>query len=686
MNCAIDLPSQPSNSYALEGTLTEITYFDKESQWGIFRVLSENQDVYVTANVAKPVLFEQWRIRGAVRSTPLLQREIEAESIIASPPKEESFIRQYLIAVTGQSPKHCAQAVDLLGTEVLQALDAAPKRLIDCGMEPAVVEVMHEKWLEARGFDAFCNSLEIFGIDESAVSAVLNRYSDTDQARMALRNDPYLIYRCSELVSYKQARQIAQHYEVSPSGASAARGAIVAALRMSLSRRGIKSLTPTDIWQSINSGQLMGTHTLTPAELYDRLRELVEEGTLCEAGNSFMMNSISFGLKRVGSAIKSRLANPGQPEIINLGVPGGMTICPLPDISCLTLWLEAHDRDFIKLGVDITVVSGSRGSVSKLESQSSYVSVGYYLDMCQFYSEGHSNKRAGHVLPGDLIIIVDCHLIPDADLAEIIESAPPESAVSLAVFPETVQAGSYNNTPSLLQHLPEIPSWSIPATGHEWQTSDSPVGAEGTWNPEDPIGWVDTDDEHIYPVTSELYQFLKDDADYVPADIAIVYARQFIGSLSVPTALRNALGWPHDAPIDVGDSVIATTDDYLKGVRKYSRWLVVAKDSGPALTCPFSGREIELEGGIHKHPLQKADFLPMELAHGLQTKVILMICPESHAHLLSRQALVSLSRAAQDHLIIIGPKQAVLPHWSTKGSANDAGTIHRLSEEICDPT
>ncbi|MCX2179997.1 ATP-dependent RecD-like DNA helicase [Streptomyces sp. SKN60] len=198
----------------LEGVLERITYANEESGYTVARVdtgRGSGDLLTVVGALLGAQPGESLRMQGRWGSHPQYGRQFTVENYTTVLPATVQGIRRYLGSglIKGIGPRIAERIVDHFGTDTLDVIETAPKRLIEVpGLGPKRTKLIGAAWEEQKAIKEVMVFLQGVGVSTSIAVRIYKKYGDSSIG--VVKNQPYRLAADVWGIGFLTADRIAQ--------------------------------------------------------------------------------------------------------------------------------------------------------------------------------------------------------------------------------------------------------------------------------------------------------------------------------------------------------------------------------------------------------------------------------------------------------------------------------------------
>ncbi|MFF3649657.1 ATP-dependent RecD-like DNA helicase [Streptomyces sp. NPDC002181] len=198
----------------VEGVLERITYANEESGYTVARVdtgRGSGDLLTVVGSLLGAQPGESLRMEGRWGSHPQYGRQFTVENYRTVLPATIQGIRRYLGSglIKGIGPKIADRIVEHFGTDTLDVIEEAPKRLIEVpGLGPKRTKLIGAAWEEQKAIKEVMVFLQGVGVSTSIAVRIYKKYADASIS--VVRNQPYRLAADVWGIGFLTADRIAQ--------------------------------------------------------------------------------------------------------------------------------------------------------------------------------------------------------------------------------------------------------------------------------------------------------------------------------------------------------------------------------------------------------------------------------------------------------------------------------------------
>ncbi|XEC32687.1 ATP-dependent RecD-like DNA helicase [Streptomyces fradiae] len=198
----------------LEGVLERITYANEESGYTVARVdtgRGSGDLLTVVGALLGAQPGESLRMQGRWGSHPQYGRQFTVENYTTVLPATVQGIRRYLGSglIKGIGPRIAERIVDHFGTDTLDVIETAPKRLIEVpGLGPKRTRLIGAAWEEQKAIKEVMVFLQGVGVSTSIAVRIYKKYGDSSIG--VVKNQPYRLAADVWGIGFLTADRIAQ--------------------------------------------------------------------------------------------------------------------------------------------------------------------------------------------------------------------------------------------------------------------------------------------------------------------------------------------------------------------------------------------------------------------------------------------------------------------------------------------
>ncbi|MYT22970.1 ATP-dependent RecD-like DNA helicase [Streptomyces sp. SID7760] len=198
----------------VEGVLERITYANEESGYTVARVdtgRGSGDLLTVVGSLLGAQPGESLRMEGRWGSHPQYGRQFTVENYRTVLPATIQGIRRYLGSglIKGIGPKIADRIVEHFGTDTLDVIEEAPKRLIEVpGLGPKRTRLIGAAWEEQKAIKEVMVFLQGVGVSTSIAVRIYKKYADASIS--VVRNQPYRLAADVWGIGFLTADRIAQ--------------------------------------------------------------------------------------------------------------------------------------------------------------------------------------------------------------------------------------------------------------------------------------------------------------------------------------------------------------------------------------------------------------------------------------------------------------------------------------------
>ncbi|MCB0324709.1 MAG: AAA family ATPase, partial [Bdellovibrionales bacterium] len=219
---------QPEAEVFFRGTVTRITYRNRESGFGVLRAEADpgidpysrgplSQSTLVGVLPADLAAGASIIARGQWQTHPKFGRQFKAWSLTEADPTGVDAIAKYLGsgAVKGFGPTLAQRVVEAFGENTLKVLDETPEKLIDVpGIGEKKLSEIIAAWQQKRNLREVLLFFQNHGISLALGQRIYNAYGD--RAIEKVSDNPYLLAREVWGIGFQTADRIASALGVDP--------------------------------------------------------------------------------------------------------------------------------------------------------------------------------------------------------------------------------------------------------------------------------------------------------------------------------------------------------------------------------------------------------------------------------------------------------------------------------------
>lgn len=198
----------------VEGVLERITYANEESGYTVARVdtgRGSGDLLTVVGSLLGAQPGESLRMEGRWGSHPQYGKQFAVENYRTVLPATIQGIRRYLGSglIKGIGPKIADRIVEHFGTDTLDVIEEAPKRLIEVpGLGPKRTKLIGAAWEEQKAIKEVMVFLQGVGVSTSIAVRIYKKYSDASIS--VVKNQPYRLAADVWGIGFLTADRIAQ--------------------------------------------------------------------------------------------------------------------------------------------------------------------------------------------------------------------------------------------------------------------------------------------------------------------------------------------------------------------------------------------------------------------------------------------------------------------------------------------
>ncbi|WP_327132165.1 ATP-dependent RecD-like DNA helicase [Streptomyces sp. NBC_01343] len=198
----------------VEGVLERITYANEESGYTVARVdtgRGSGDLLTVVGSLLGAQPGESLRMEGRWGSHPQYGRQFTVENYRTVLPATIQGIRRYLGSglIKGIGPKIADRIVEHFGTDTLDVIEEAPKRLIEVpGLGPKRTKLIGAAWEEQKAIKEVMVFLQGVGVSTSIAVRIYKKYADASIS--VVKNQPYRLAADVWGIGFLTADRIAQ--------------------------------------------------------------------------------------------------------------------------------------------------------------------------------------------------------------------------------------------------------------------------------------------------------------------------------------------------------------------------------------------------------------------------------------------------------------------------------------------
>ncbi|WP_370412909.1 ATP-dependent RecD-like DNA helicase [Streptomyces fradiae] len=208
------MSSEVRSLAVLEGVLERITYANEESGYTVARVdtgRGSGDLLTVVGALLGAQPGESLRMQGRWGSHPQYGRQFTVENYTTVLPATVQGIRRYLGSglIKGIGPRIAERIVDHFGTDTLDVIETAPKRLIEVpGLGPKRTRLIGAAWEEQKAIKEVMVFLQGVGVSTSIAVRIYKKYGDSSIG--VVKNQPYRLAADVWGIGFLTADRIAQ--------------------------------------------------------------------------------------------------------------------------------------------------------------------------------------------------------------------------------------------------------------------------------------------------------------------------------------------------------------------------------------------------------------------------------------------------------------------------------------------
>ncbi|WP_274710054.1 ATP-dependent RecD-like DNA helicase [Streptomyces sp. SKN60] len=208
------MSSEVRSLAVLEGVLERITYANEESGYTVARVdtgRGSGDLLTVVGALLGAQPGESLRMQGRWGSHPQYGRQFTVENYTTVLPATVQGIRRYLGSglIKGIGPRIAERIVDHFGTDTLDVIETAPKRLIEVpGLGPKRTKLIGAAWEEQKAIKEVMVFLQGVGVSTSIAVRIYKKYGDSSIG--VVKNQPYRLAADVWGIGFLTADRIAQ--------------------------------------------------------------------------------------------------------------------------------------------------------------------------------------------------------------------------------------------------------------------------------------------------------------------------------------------------------------------------------------------------------------------------------------------------------------------------------------------
>ncbi|MFI5672429.1 ATP-dependent RecD-like DNA helicase [Streptomyces sp. NPDC051704] len=198
----------------VEGVLERITYANEESGYTVARVdtgRGSGDLLTVVGSLLGAQPGESLRMEGRWGSHPQYGKQFTVENYRTVLPATIQGIRRYLGSglIKGIGPKIADRIVEHFGTDTLDVIEEAPKRLIEVpGLGPKRTRLIGAAWEEQKAIKEVMVFLQGVGVSTSIAVRIYKKYADASIS--VVKNQPYRLAADVWGIGFLTADRIAQ--------------------------------------------------------------------------------------------------------------------------------------------------------------------------------------------------------------------------------------------------------------------------------------------------------------------------------------------------------------------------------------------------------------------------------------------------------------------------------------------
>ncbi|MFK0238264.1 SF1B family DNA helicase RecD2 [Streptomyces vinaceus] len=198
----------------VEGVLERITYANEESGYTVARVdtgRGSGDLLTVVGSLLGAQPGESLRMEGRWGSHPQYGRQFAVENYRTVLPATIQGIRRYLGSglIKGIGPRIADRIVEHFGTDTLDVIEEAPKRLIEVpGLGPKRTKLIGAAWEEQKAIKEVMVFLQGVGVSTSIAVRIYKKYADASIS--VVKNQPYRLAADVWGIGFLTADRIAQ--------------------------------------------------------------------------------------------------------------------------------------------------------------------------------------------------------------------------------------------------------------------------------------------------------------------------------------------------------------------------------------------------------------------------------------------------------------------------------------------
>ncbi|MFF4853077.1 ATP-dependent RecD-like DNA helicase [Streptomyces sp. NPDC001194] len=198
----------------VEGVLERITYANEESGYTVARVdtgRGSGDLLTVVGSLLGAQPGESLRMEGRWGSHPQYGKQFTVENYRTVLPATIQGIRRYLGSglIKGIGPKIADRIVEHFGTDTLDVIEEAPKRLIEVpGLGPKRTKLIGAAWEEQKAIKEVMVFLQGVGVSTSIAVRIYKKYADASIS--VVKNQPYRLAADVWGIGFLTADRIAQ--------------------------------------------------------------------------------------------------------------------------------------------------------------------------------------------------------------------------------------------------------------------------------------------------------------------------------------------------------------------------------------------------------------------------------------------------------------------------------------------
>ncbi|MER6776792.1 MULTISPECIES: ATP-dependent RecD-like DNA helicase [unclassified Streptomyces] len=198
----------------VEGVLERITYANEESGYTVARVdtgRGSGDLLTVVGSLLGAQPGESLHMEGRWGSHPQYGRQFTVENYRTVLPATIQGIRRYLGSglIKGIGPKIADRIVEHFGTDTLDVIEEAPKRLIEVpGLGPKRTKLIGAAWEEQKAIKEVMVFLQGVGVSTSIAVRIYKKYADASIS--VVKNQPYRLAADVWGIGFLTADRIAQ--------------------------------------------------------------------------------------------------------------------------------------------------------------------------------------------------------------------------------------------------------------------------------------------------------------------------------------------------------------------------------------------------------------------------------------------------------------------------------------------